>query len=401
MKFLKFFYQVLILFALLCAIFIPFTFQYLPFQSEITHFLFKDLCVFLASFFNITQVINPEISSDSATMYLLFLVLFLLAVLLSSTLSFFNFWKTHRSKINTAIRLVLVYYLALIMLKYGFDKIFKAQFYLPEPNTLYTPLGMLDKDILYWSTMGASRSYTIFMGMMEVIPALMLFYYRTRVLGLLILCGVLLNVVSVNFGFDISVKLFSSFLLLLTLLLLAPWCGNIVRFLLHRAASPLPPLTGKNLIAHNFVRVSFKAALVLIFLTESLLPYIATGNYNDDTAPRNYLHGAYAVTEITANESLPVKRIFIHRRNYLIFQFTDDSMQDFHLQINKANETFVLTDYNDETILLRYLYDDGNQSLTLWSDEIGWKIQSAAIDWRGLPLLKPLFHWTVDGIGTP
>lgn len=216
-------YQIILLFALLGIVFIPFSFQYLTIQSEVTKFLFENLISYTAAKMGNILIVNPEISSDSSTLYLLFFILFLIAVITVSILSFFDFWKTYKGSIFKLIQLVITYYLACVMLKYGFDKIFKSQFYLPEPNTLYTPLGMLDKDILFWSTMGTSYSYNIFMGLMEVIPALMLLYYRTRILGLFILSGILLNVVFINFGFDISVKLYSTFLLLLCLLLLFPF----------------------------------------------------------------------------------------------------------------------------------------------------------------------------------
>ncbi|MFN3916297.1 MAG: hypothetical protein ACK4K0_01030 [Flavobacteriales bacterium] len=397
------FYNTLLIFSILGVLFVPFSFHLSSIQGKITRLLFEDLILFIAEKLPQIQVANPEISSDSATMYLLFGILFLLALLFSSFLSFFTFWQTHQNKVDPAIRLILIYYLALIMLKYGFDKIFKAQFYLPEPNTLYTPLGMLDKDILYWSTMGTSHVYNVFTGLMEVIPALLLFYYRTRVLGLLILCGVLLNVVCINIGFDISVKLFSSFLLLITGLLLAPWIKNTIRYLMHYPVKPLLPLSGKKLITSKIIRSSLKAGIGILFLLESLLPYIATGNYNDDKAPRNYLHGAYETTFDTLNEQSPtpqLKRLFIHRRNYLIFQYSDDSMEDFKLKINPDNGEFTLTDYHGKTIHLHYSFDEANQELILWSKEYEWKIHSKALTWRKLPAIKPLFHWTVDSIGS-
>jgi uncharacterized membrane protein YphA (DoxX/SURF4 family) len=402
MKWLRFIYHVLILFAFLCALFIPFTFRYLPFQSEITHFLFEDLCVLLATKFESIHVANSEISSDSTTMYLLVLVLFILAVLVSVIFQLFNFWKTHQKKIISILQIILTYYLALILLKYGFDKVFKGQFYLPEPNTLYTPLGMLEKDILYWSTMGVSYSYNLFMGLMEVIPSLLLLHRKTRIFALFILFGVLAHVVFVNFSFDISVKLFSSFLWLLTLLLLTPHLKSIIQFFMLQQASTLTPPSGKSIIASPAYRIPIKAIVVLLFFAETLSPYLRTGHYNDDTAPRNYLHGAYEVTEIKANNTTvilpPVKRIFIHRRNYFIFQYADDTMEDFFLEISQVKGTFKLTDYEENSIVLHFTYLEDIGELNLWSDEIGWYIHTKTLSWKELPLLRPLFHWTVDEI---
>lgn len=226
-----FWYQAFLSLGLLGVLFVPFSFRYFDFQSKITKFLFEDLILLISSYFKSTAISNPEITSDSTTLYYLFFILFILSLIFTAAFFFFEFWKNHKTQIIKAFQIVLTYYLACIMLKYGLDKIFKVQFYLPEPNILYTPVGMLDKDILFWSTMGTSYSYNIFMGLMEVVPALMLFFNKTRILGLFILSGVLINVAFINFSFDISVKLYSLFLLLICFLLLVPNLKKIILFL--------------------------------------------------------------------------------------------------------------------------------------------------------------------------
>lgn len=394
--------QVFLVFGLFGVLFIPFTFRYIPFQESITHFLFEDFLVFIASKFEGIYIANPEVSSDSTTLYLLFIVLFIIALLMVIGLSFSPFWQKHRKKVQLVIRLVLTYYLSLILLKYGFDKVFKAQFYLPEPNTLFTPMGMLDKDILFWSTMGVSRSYNIFMGCIEIIPALLLLHSRTRILGLFILFGVLLNVAFINFSFDISVKLFSLFLLFLTILLLAPFIPKTIRFFMQQQSTQTLRLTGAKIIASKVMRWSVKSLVILFFTLEVLLPYLNSGYFNDDKVPRNYLHGAYEVTDISSTEkglSIPaIKRLFIHRQNYFIMQYADDTMEDFKLKINQNEQKFILTTYDSETIHFDYVYKNDKNELVLTSKELGWKITSEALPWKSLPVLQPLFHWTVDGI---
>ena len=395
-------YRILLFFAFLGVVFIPFSFRNWNFQSDLSRFFFEDIILFLAAHFERIDVSNPEISSDSTSLYLLFLILFVVAIILVTILSFFAFWKKYRRRTVEIIQLTLCYYLACIMLRYGFDKIFKAQFYLPEPNTLYTPLGMLDKDILYWSTMGTSHSYNVFMGLIEVIPALMLLHKKTRNLGLFILSGVLLHIVYINFSFDISVKLFSSFLLLINLLLLAPSFKKIFDFFVLNSPTSLPYLTGKNIITSKALRLVLKAILILFFFAESLLPYIKSGQYNDDNVARNYLHGAYDILAIDSavkgNNLVDLKRFFIHRYNYFIFQYDDDTMEDFHLEVNPKQNQFILTNYEGEKIRLQYKYSATSRRLEIKSDDFGWVIYSKELSWRNLPLMQPLFHWTVDEI---
>ena len=403
-RFGVFIYHVLLFFALLGVLFVPFSFRNWHFQSAITQFIFEDIILLTASQFKGVTVANPEITSDSTTLYLLFFILFIVAIIGNTIFSFFKPWNTYKNRIFKIVQLVLTYYLVVILLKYGFDKIFKAQFYLPEPNTLYTPLGMLDKDILYWSTIGASYTYNVLIGLTEIIPALMMLYHKTRNLGLLMLSGVLVHVVFINFGFDISVKLFSSFLLFISLLLLVPSFKRLLHFFVLNMATTLPYLTGKQLITSNLHRFSIKAIIILFLFTESLLPYLKSGHYNDDLVPRNYLHGAYDITEIEANQkegnrqNLNLKRFFIHRHNYFIFQYQDDTMEDFRLEVDQAENQFLLTSYDGETILLEYSYSESSKILKIWSEELGLVVSGEALAWGDLPLLQPLFHWTVDGV---
>lgn len=397
-------YQVILLFAFLGIVFIPFSFQYLTIQSEVTKFLFEDLIRYTAAKMGNILIVNPEISSDSSTLYLLFFILFLIAVITVSILSFFDFWRSYKGSIFKLIQLIITYYLACVMLKYGFDKIFKSQFYLPEPNTLYTPLGMLDKDILFWSTMGTSYSYNIFMGLMEVIPALMLLYYRTRILGLFILSGILLNVVFINFGFDISVKLYSTLLLLLCLLLLFPFLKNIWKFFVLQKETKLNNWTERKIIVSKSARVIIKTVVIFFIFMESLYPHLLRTEYNDDNEPRNELHGAYQVLKTESENTKSklgnqnIKRIFIHRQNYIIFQYEDDTMEDFYVEINPDKKQLLLKGYNNETITLEYQYSQVSKTLELKSIAAGTTIYCKSLDWKKLPVLRPLFHWTVDEI---
>ncbi len=400
----KFIFLIFHFFCFLGALFIPFTFHIFPFQQNISEWLFTGLILTIKDFFPSLTITNPSLSSDSTTLYLLLLLLFVFSLILTVLLPFLKVWKSNQTNILSYLRVFLTYYLALILLKYGFDKIFKAQFYLPEPNLLYTPMGYLDKDILYWSTLGLSRSYSIFGGLMEVIPALLLLHRKTRTLGLFILVGVLLHVVSINFSFDISVKLFSVFLLLVTLTLLAPNLKNLIWFFVLQRPTSLKQDDYRITFKKSGVKYGIKSAFIAILLLESLFPYLASGVYNDDNAPRPYLHGAYEVTQITlpdlSVETPKIKRVFIHRRNYFILQYEDESLEDFQLVIDPLKQEFKLTDYDEKEHILMYTYNAQKKELILYfsPQKGGMTVYLKALDWQNLPALQPLFHWTVDEI---
>lgn len=395
---------VAIIFALSGILFIPFPFHIFPYQHSITNALFGSLIRFTADISGL-ELRSNGISSDSTSLYVLGLILFILALIASIVLHFTGKCERFAQSALPFARKVICYYLALQLFKYGFDKIFKAQFYIPEPNTLYTPFGMMSKDILYWSTMGVSRSYSIFLGIAEVIPAILLLFSRTRAAGLLLATIVLLNIVAVNMSFDISVKLYSLFLLFLSLAALAPHIRALISFFISRKPGMIThdtPLLPRRI----FLKASLKTFITAIILLEALHPYFASGSWNDDNASRPYLHGAWQVERVIMHgdtlESAkhPVKRFFFHRRGYLIFQGPGDAMRDYKAEIDSIGSAITLTDYNLHRTRLPYSHNKADSTIRIvyMQDNKKFTIEAKQVDWRKLPALRDPFHWTVDEV---
>ena len=376
------------------------TWNLFPFHSQINSFVFGSILKQIAFSIN-TEIVLFDFSSDSKGLYFLLSFLAILSVILTPFLLRF-FSQNQLEKFKTYIVLIATYYFAVILMKYGFDKVFKAQFYLPEPNILYTPFGNLDKDILFWSTMGTSYSYNLFMGFMEIIPAILILFNRTRQIGLLISLGVLINVLAINLSFDISVKLFSAFLILINLYLLIPTLGILWNLFILNSVMRLK-------IQFNFsipksTKIIIKTIVICHLLLESLFPYLNSGNFNDDISKRPFLHGAYVVQEFNQNgiilntRNSPVKRLFFHRDGYLIFQNQQDEMTDYKLEINPIKNTFILTDYELNKTTISYSYSKRDRLLKLSSTKNGdtLLIKTKTINWQKLPALQKQFHWTVD-----
>lgn len=400
----SFFYTVTAVFFLLCIFFIPFPFHLFPLQEFITDSLFGPLIRVAGRIFFYISFKSTLVYSDSRSMYVLVGLLLLISIPVG-WIVWYNgrqrVWFGHLLKI---IYLIAVYYLALMLLKYGFDKIFKHQFYLPEPNILYTPLGKVDKDLLYWSSMGTSRLYNIFAGGVEVLAALLLLFRRSRMAGALLAMGILAQVLMINLSFDISVKLYSALLLGISLFLLGRYADRFRIFFSGHKTITLAALPETTVITHPFWRVAIRLCITGFILLESLIPYINTRNFNDDTAPRHNLHGAYAVQQfIRGSDTLsgadaPVKRFFIHRQGYLIFQDQDDKMQDYKLDYDSDSYHYVLTDYQQRKRNIDIVYRDADSILTIryMQHDSAILLSAKALDWRKLPALQKNFHWTVD-----
>jgi uncharacterized membrane protein YphA (DoxX/SURF4 family) len=121
--------------------------------------------------------------------------------------------------LRACVRIIL----ACTLLGYGFSKLIPPlQFPAPWAGRFLEQLGQFSPMGLLWTFMGASRVYTAFSGLIEVIGGLLLLWRRTTPMGALVAAGVMLNVVLLNFCYDVPVKLYSTNLLVMALFLLWP-----------------------------------------------------------------------------------------------------------------------------------------------------------------------------------
>jgi uncharacterized membrane protein YphA (DoxX/SURF4 family) len=383
-------------------IFIPFSFQFYSIQQFLSENIFGGLVNYFAALTSIEWQLN-DLSSDSKRLVILVVLLSLISLTLAFISRLKQFNKIQLYNIENVIRLIATYYLGWILLKYGLDKLFKCQFYLPEPNILYSRVGDLDKDILFWSSMGSSYSYNIFMGLSEIIPGILLFFGKTRKLGLLLVLGVLLNVVAINFSFDISVKLFSSFLLFIAIYLIVPFAINLWRFLSNQqivlTQNSIDPNIKSKKLSHWSVFV-----LISIILIESMFVYVKNQNFNDDKQERPLFHGAYEVDQFIQGkdtlkgENNSLKNIFFHRDAYLIFQFKNEEMVDFKMDIDPIIKRLTLIDDEQNKKTYSIEFNQLTKKMKLihqgkYEQEI---IHCTQKEWKKMPLIQPLFHWTVD-----
>ncbi|MCU0435547.1 MAG: hypothetical protein MUC87_18960 [Bacteroidia bacterium] len=395
-------YRALLLFVVLFVLLLPFPFSLLPDTGS----LLLPFTAAATEAFGKMLGLLPEnyeafLGSDSAGMYVLTLLTAVCSIIGAAVWTLVN---RNPERELVWLRSFSAYYLALLLLIYGFDKVFKHQFYLPEPNTLYSPLGQLQPDLLFWSTAGTSWSYSFFTGLVEVLAALLLLFGRTRGLGGLLAVGVMLHVSLINFGFDVSVKLLSLFLLLLAVIVAWPAARQLGTLFFrqqavqpHTAPALFPKLGGKW-------RLALKTLLIALFLCESLYAFVRYNGFNDDEVSRPLLHGAYEVTlQINENNELvlplhgngqSIRRIFVHRRGHLIFQMNNEQMIDHtlvydtmlhQLHLQRAQHLHSVWNYE-------FHYD----TLFLKNNSTPEEIRAKMVNWKELPLIKRETQWVSE-----
>jgi hypothetical protein len=186
-------------------------------------------------------VILPNGSGDTTFNYAQVLCTFVLAAAVAIAWTATKPRSAVSPRTREAVRIYVRYFLGVTLVQYGALKFFHLQFPAPAPGRLIEPFGESSPMGLLWTFMGASTSYLIFAGVMELGNGLLLFWRRTTLLGSVAAAGVLANIVMLNFSYDVPVKLFSLHLLAMAAFLIAPDARRLGDFFLMR--QPTSPRT--------------------------------------------------------------------------------------------------------------------------------------------------------------
>ena len=173
----------------------------------------------------------------------------------------------------------LIAVLAAIVFCYGIIKVFPVQMQPPSLINMHRPLGELTPFDLLWSTFGYGKPYQVFGGICEVLGAVLILFKRTRVAGLLSIAAVMVNVIMVNYTYQVGVLMTSFYILLVSLFLLAPYSRQLYRFFFTRQWVTLQQELYKP--AKNSKTILFFTATLLFTGISFLLTFQASYNlYN-------------------------------------------------------------------------------------------------------------------------
>lgn len=195
--------------------------------------------------------------------------------------------------------------LAASMFQYGWSKVFPEQFVALGPDRFVSTIGETSPMGILWTFMGASRGYQVVGGVGEALAGAFLLFRRTTLLGALIAMGIMANVVALNFCYDVPVKLFSSHLLLMSLILISPHARRLAAFLLFNA--PAPPIQlrpSSSLPARAWIRVTHGVlkAVAVFFIAVWPAWQTWTGIHEEPYASTPPWHGVYTVERFDTDQ---------------------------------------------------------------------------------------------------
>ncbi|HEV7507483.1 MAG TPA: hypothetical protein VGS07_21540 [Thermoanaerobaculia bacterium] len=204
-------------------------------------------------------------------------------------------------RLHQWFRLLLRYMLALSMINYGIIKLIPTQMIAPPPLfVLMHRIGDLPPMRLLWIFMGSSPAYETFTGCAELLGGVLLLTPRTTLLGALICCADMVNVVMLNLCYDVHVKLISMQLLAMAVILVAPDLRRLAGLLLfNRGVEPIesPPLSSRLWLNRTPQVLFFLFGLYTIGNT-----FVTTYKwYQTFHPPRPPLYGAWSVEQFAVD----------------------------------------------------------------------------------------------------
>ncbi|WP_103072324.1 DoxX family protein [Aquimarina sediminis] len=314
-------------------------------------------------------------SGDTTYDYVLVLFFLVLAAIATIVWSILDRKERSYEKLNYWFLVLLRFYVGYIMLSYGMAKVIPLQFKEPSFFRLLEPYGDSSPMGLVWTFIGASKAYTIFSGLAEVIGGILLLHRKTVVLGGMILIPVLANVVLINFCYDVPVKLYSSELLLMVLLIMGPHSQRLLNVILfNKPTKPIEhkePFTIKKRLR---IKNAVKWIVVIFFLYANIGDSIESSKKYGPGAPKPALYGLYEITDfkINSKEIVPVitdtigwRYIAIERPKSIQLYKTDMSMVWYTSKIDTTSNAIELTHPKDSTKVYTLNYSRTDSTMAI------------------------------------
>lgn len=349
-------------------------------------------------------------SGDTTYNFVSLLVFALIAAIVTVVWTAFNPQKPQDSKLLDPLVVLVRYYIIFQMVTYGLAKLFYLQFQEPMFSRLIQPYGESSPMGLLWTFMGFSKGYTIMAGAAEFLGGMLLLFRKTRTLGAMVVFGVMVNVMAMNFFYDVPVKILSSHLVFLSVFLLVLDGKRLLNFLILNKEAPAREINHfitnpkirriKDYIKWGLVSIGLGLAFYQMFNLVSQYGPAAEkpplyGLHEVETFERNGEIIPPLTTDSTRWDKLIIQRAGAARVHFMpnnrqFYDFKPDSLENFVL-INVSGDTTGMLD------TLFFTQPDSNLlelEGILASDTLKIRLKSRQKD--SFLLMNRGFHWVSE-----
>jgi hypothetical protein len=386
----------------------PFPFGWIPFTQVIQALYYQAWLAPVnwvgANILSISYEITilPNGSGDTTYNYVLVFIFIVIAIAGTILWTIFDSKRNDYEKFWYWFVITLRYYLGIVLLSYGFVKVIQTQFPAPSLETLLQPYGESTSMKLMWTFMGYSKAYNMFIGLAEVGAGLLLLFKRTRLIGALVAIAVMSNVVVLNFCYNIPVKLLSTHLLVIAIILVLPDVKRLIAFfILNKPTVPVPVQPAYKSAKDKYIYIIAKTVVIGMFLVSDIAQAVIMQQGLSEMSKRSALYGIYDVQEFILNgDTLPAlttdtrrwKRMYIHRPGSVSIQYMDGGSIYWNCQVDSLHRTMSLASMGS-TITTQYNYQINHDTMTMTGGDPQTTIVFRVKSPDNLPLLNRRFNW--------
>ena len=338
---------------------------------------------------------RPVISGSGDKLYDWVQAFCLLVIAGAATLlwSILDWRRTAYGRAYRWFHVFLRFALGSTMIGYGFAKAFPLQMPAPQLTRLLEPYGNFSPMGVLWYSIGASFPYERFTGIVEVVGGALLFVPRTQLAGVLVLLGATFQIFMLNMTYDVPVKLFSFHLLVMALVLFAPYAASM------RA---LVSGSGARSRWAAVAQIAAGVYLVVMAFYGSWRGWQTRG----PAAPKPPLYGIWTIEKMTIDgvERPPLitdeerwRRVIVQNAAGIAFWRMDDTVQQFAAKVDTAAKTIALSVTGTPAGTLRFTQTAADR--LVFDGTAGQRavhMETRLVDHTQFLLLSRGFHWVQE-----
>jgi hypothetical protein len=247
------------------------------------------------------------------------------------------------------------------------------------------------------------------MGIVEV-SAILLLLRRTVIVGALLSLAATAHVMSMNYFFDVPVKLLSTALVVMSLFILAPHFLKLYRFFIKYESERLDKMY-RPIFKKRWIYIS-AYSLKYLYITASvvLLLYSLIGQRKTygSAAPKPFLYGIYHVEEMRlkgetlaplTTDSNRWKQMIISYEGYARVKKMNDSTVNFTTVFDQKKKGLVLKSTTKDSLkyVLNYkLIGKDKLIISVLQDKDSVSVSFKKKDLKDFRLINRGFHWVSE-----
>ncbi|ABG57842.1 hypothetical protein [Cytophaga hutchinsonii] len=233
--------------------------------------------------------------------------------------------EVNYEKLYYWLRVILRYRLAIGIIGYGFIKLFPLQIPYPSLSNLHTNYGDFFAWKIYFHTVGITQGYEIFLGAVEILAGILLFFRKTVTFGTGLIIGFVGNVLAANIAYDAGEQVYSAYLVAIALFLFVYDVPRLYSLLAredYTIANKFKPVFAEKWLATT--RLILKGVFALFVVVYGIAAYAnyTTAPYKiPQTQGLKNSYGFYNVREFVFNkDTIPYSTTDPNRWQNVVFE---------------------------------------------------------------------------------